>query len=115
MRSIFVSISLLFSFSIQMSGQPILFSDTKTTKSGIRCVAEFQRSVILPVPLKNVHITDSFWLPKLQIYKDQTIPHSWNYLNSVIEGPKDSQKTDQIPPWVGKNGMKLTFTNIWRQ
>ena len=88
MRSIFVSISLLFSFSIQMSGQPILFSDTKTTKSGIRCVAEFQRSVILPVPLKNVHITDSFWLPKLQIYKDQTIPHSWNYLNSVIEEAK---------------------------
>ena len=38
-----------------------------------------------PVPISQVHVTDGFWLPKLKLYKEQTIPHSWDYLETVIE------------------------------
>lgn len=31
-------------------------------------------------PLKAVQITDRFWAPKLQVYRERTIPHSWNYM-----------------------------------
>ena len=32
------------------------------------------------LPLKNIRVTDEFWAPKLRIYKDRTIPHSWKYM-----------------------------------
>ncbi len=36
--------------------------------------------VLRPLPLKDVQITDQFWAPKLRIYKERTIPHSWKYM-----------------------------------
>jgi uncharacterized protein len=32
------------------------------------------------LPVKNVTITDVFWAPKLKVYREQTIPWSWNYM-----------------------------------
>jgi hypothetical protein len=34
-----------------------------------------------PLPLKSVQIADSFWLPKLRVYKERTLPHSWQYMS----------------------------------
>ncbi len=36
------------------------------------------------VPVKAVRIEDSFWAPKLKIYRERTIPHSWQYLAGEI-------------------------------
>src|SRR5687767_2006541 len=38
-----------------------------------------------PLPLKNVRITDAFWAPKLAIYKERTIPHSWKYMTAELK------------------------------
>ena len=32
------------------------------------------------LPVQNVKIEDKFWAPKLKIYKEKTIPHSWQYM-----------------------------------
>jgi DUF1680 family protein len=32
------------------------------------------------LPLQNVAIADSFWAPKLKVYREKTIPHSWFYM-----------------------------------
>ena len=32
------------------------------------------------LPLQNVAIEDSFWAPKLKVYREKTIPHSWFYM-----------------------------------
>jgi hypothetical protein len=32
------------------------------------------------VPLQQVRIDDPFWSPKLEIYRQRTIPHSWKYM-----------------------------------
>ncbi len=32
------------------------------------------------LPLKNIHVASSFWTPKLDVYRTQTIPHSWQYM-----------------------------------
>jgi DUF1680 family protein len=41
-----------------------------------------------PVPVSNVTINDNFWFPKLKIYKENTIPHGWNYLESILKEAK---------------------------
>jgi hypothetical protein len=33
-----------------------------------------------PLPLARVDIRDGFWAPKLRVYREKTIPHSWFYL-----------------------------------
>ena len=45
-------------------------------------------TTITPVPVANVTIKDNFWLPKLRIYKEKTIPHSWSYLESILKEAK---------------------------
>lgn len=35
--------------------------------------------------LKDVKITDEFWAPKLKIYKERTIPHSWKYMEGELK------------------------------
>jgi uncharacterized protein len=33
-----------------------------------------------PLPVSNVEIHDRFWAPKIKVYREQTIPHSWQFL-----------------------------------
>ncbi len=40
------------------------------------------------VPLENITIEDSFWQPKLHIYRTRTIPHSWQYMSGEIRALK---------------------------
>jgi len=37
------------------------------------------------LPFKSVQIQDAFWAPKQKIYRDNTIPHSWQYVQGEIE------------------------------
>lgn len=37
-----------------------------------------------PIPLRQIQIRDSFWAPKLAIYKTNTIPHSWQYMGHEL-------------------------------
>jgi len=39
-----------------------------------------QNQKISLVPFKQIKVEDSFWAPKLKIYTEKTIPHSWNYM-----------------------------------
>lgn len=41
-------------------------------------------SHLRPLPLKDVQITDQFWAPKLRLYKERTLPHSWKYMESEL-------------------------------
>lgn len=47
--------------------------------------AEFTRGLRQPVPFQQVTIEDSFWSPKLQVYRQRTVPHSWQYVRREIE------------------------------
>jgi DUF1680 family protein len=38
-----------------------------------------------PVPVTAVTVEDSFWSPKLAIYRENTIPHSWKYIDGNIK------------------------------
>jgi uncharacterized protein len=40
------------------------------------------------LPVGNVRVEDSFWAPKLQVYREKTIPHSWNYMGWEIRALK---------------------------
>src|SRR5688572_27475898 len=42
-------------------------------------------NTLQPLPLKDVRITDGFWAPKLAIYKERTIPHSWKYMTAEVK------------------------------
>ena len=51
---------------------------------------------ILPVPVRNVQLEGGFWGPKMRIYKDRTIPHSWKYMGYDIRSLRKAagEKTD---------------------
>lgn len=36
------------------------------------------------MPVRQVRIQDAFWTPKLRVYKERTIPHSWQYVEGEI-------------------------------
>ena len=36
------------------------------------------------LPLRQVRIDDRFWTPKLRIYKERSVPHSWQYVEGEI-------------------------------
>jgi DUF1680 family protein len=40
---------------------------------------------LAPVPVTAVRIRDGFWSPKLAVYRNNTIPHSWQYIEGNIE------------------------------
>ena len=42
------------------------------------------------VPLKNIHITDSFWNKYVHLVKDVIIPYQWDILNDRLEGVETS-------------------------
>lgn len=35
---------------------------------------------IAPVPVRDVHLEGGFWEPKIRLYRERTIPHSWQYM-----------------------------------
>jgi len=37
-----------------------------------------------PLPLTDVEVRDQFWAPQLQVYRKETIPHSWFYMQWEI-------------------------------
>jgi uncharacterized protein len=39
---------------------------------------------IQPLPLREVQVNDPFWAPKLRVYRERTIPHSWQYVDDAI-------------------------------
>lgn len=39
---------------------------------------------ILPVPLRNIRPEGGFWAPRLQLYRERTIPHSWLYMGDEL-------------------------------
>jgi DUF1680 family protein len=41
-----------------------------------------------PVPVIAVQIKDKFWSPKLTVYRRNTIPHSWEYIDGNIKALK---------------------------
>ncbi|GAA5221040.1 glycoside hydrolase family 127 protein [Membranihabitans marinus] len=54
-------------------------------------------STIEKVPFNNVLIDDEFWLPKLKVYKNNTIPHGWKYMEPILNEAKGivGQEIDQ--------------------
>jgi DUF1680 family protein len=51
--------------------------------AGLCSVAQAGES-LKPVPITAVTVEDSFWSPKLTIYRENTIPHSWKYIDGNI-------------------------------
>lgn len=45
----------------------------------------FSRAPRQSVPFTAVRIQDAFWSPKQRVYREQTIPHSWQYVRREIE------------------------------
>jgi uncharacterized protein len=39
-----------------------------------------RKSNLVPAQVGSVEIGDSFWAPKLKVYRERTIPHSWFYM-----------------------------------
>lgn len=76
---------------------------------------EITASKIRPVPFVNVKITDNFWSPKQKIYRERTIPHSWQYVQKEIEdneiaaGWKNIQRGKDTP-WNQANLHKVLET-----
>ena len=43
-----------------------------------------ERAEVQTLPLRQIHVEDQFWAPKLRVYHDRTIPHSWQYVDDTI-------------------------------
>jgi DUF1680 family protein len=76
---------------------------------------EITRSQIHPVPFVNVKIDDNFWSPKQKIYREWTIPHSWQYVQREIEDNEIAAGWKNIPrgkdtPWNQANLHKVLET-----
>lgn len=39
----------------------------------------------VPIPFCQVTVDDPFWSPKLKVYRERTLPHSWAYVQREIE------------------------------
>jgi uncharacterized protein len=45
-------------------------------------------NLLRALPLSRVEIRDGFWAPKLEVYRDKTIPHAWQYMQWEIRALK---------------------------
>jgi DUF1680 family protein len=45
-------------------------------------------SPLKAVPVAAVQVKDRFWSPKLTVYRENTIPHSWGYIEDNIKAMK---------------------------
>ncbi|MGC8744249.1 MAG: glycoside hydrolase family 127 protein [Verrucomicrobiia bacterium] len=85
------------------------------TAEGAIPPAEITRSERKPVPFVNVTITDNFWSPKQKVYRERTIPHSWQYVQKEIEDNEIAAGWKNIPrgkdtPWNQANLHKVLET-----
>jgi DUF1680 family protein len=58
--------------------------------------AQPTRDQLQPLPISQVEIRDSFWAPRLDVCRQKTIPHSWQYMDSEIRSLRKAagQKVD---------------------
>lgn len=67
------------------------------------------------VPVSAVRMQDEFWSPKLDVYRERTIPHSWQYVSREIEdneiaaGWKQTERGEDTP-WNQANLHKVLET-----
>jgi len=55
-----------------------------------------------PVPVKDAKVSGKFWTPKLKVYIEDTIPHSWKYVGTSIEELKNAATEEKKPVRNGK-------------
>lgn len=74
--------------------------------------AESRRTAL---PLTSVRIADGFWAPKHQVYRERTIPHSWQYVareiedNEIAAGWRQGERGEDTP-WNQANLHKVLET-----
>ena len=64
--------------------------------------AQSKGAKLMPVGVKTVKIADKFWSPKLKVYRDETIAHSWQFVNRSIEEHKSAATAEKKPVRNGK-------------
>ncbi|MHC4199894.1 MAG: glycoside hydrolase family 127 protein, partial [Planctomycetota bacterium] len=64
--------------------------------------AEDEDRTLTPVAVRAVRIADEFWAPKLRVYGDQTIAHSWQHVDSSIRELINAAKPEKKPARNGK-------------
>jgi hypothetical protein len=77
--------------------------------------AVITRSPRQAVPFAAVRLTDSFWAPKQRVYRERTIPHSWQYVQREIEDNEIAagwrhETRGQDTPWNQANLHKVLET-----
>ena len=50
----------------------------------MRHVAAEDPAKIRTLPLRQIRVKDQFWAPKLQVCRERTIPHSWQYVDEAV-------------------------------
>jgi len=78
-------------------------------------VAEISEAARLqPLPIGSVEIRDHFWAPKIAVYRERTIPHSWFYmqweLRSLRRGAGQPVEGDLNGTWGEANLYKFLET-----
>jgi len=81
---------------------PAVFCATLFVQGVLQARAENENKMLTPVAVKKVEITDKFWAPKLTVYGDQTIDHSWKYVDSSIQELINAAKPEKKPVRNGK-------------
>ncbi|MHC4658439.1 MAG: glycoside hydrolase family 127 protein [Planctomycetota bacterium] len=66
------------------------------------------------VPVTTVRIEDKFWSPKLRVYRENTIPHSWKYIEGNIKALRKiaglSEESGETGLWTEANLHKFIET-----
>lgn len=100
---------------MQMPGQPLGALIATLCLSCFCLASSFGQSPRRPVSLQSVHVDDPFWSPKLAVYRERTIPHSWLYVareiedNEIAAGWKQIERGDDTP-WNQANLHKVLET-----
>lgn len=90
--------SLLAVFALSLTAAHAADNGLKETQS------DLTHSPRRAVPVKDVKVNDPFWTPKMSVYRNNTIPHGWNYLqneiaeNEMAAGWKEV-KAEDTTPW----------------
>jgi DUF1680 family protein len=64
---------------------PVMITSLLMTFCAGSCSVVQAGELLKPVPITAVTVEDSFWSPKLTIYRENTIPHSWKYIDGNIK------------------------------
>jgi hypothetical protein len=72
---------------------------------------------IQTLPIADVEIRDPFWAPKIKIYREKTIPHSWFYmqweLRSLLKAAGKTVEGDLNGTWGEANLHKFLETTAY--